>query len=113
MREQERSIFKFVFVKYLLLILLFFLLITLLNKIFFSNFSISELNKVNLEQSQLNEEIAIMKENKDQLSKEKLRLSSDEGMEGLARSELGMIKEGEVFYQFEDTNPLEKNRVSD
>ena len=38
---------------------------------------------------------------------EKNILNSDEGLEGLARSELGLIKEGETFYQFEVNNPSE------
>ena len=41
------------------------------------------------------------------LEKEKKRLNSGiEAIEGLARSELGLIKPGEIFYQFKKNNEI-------
>tara|TARA_B100000953_G_scaffold283500_1_gene262500 strand:- start:403 stop:768 length:366 start_codon:yes stop_codon:yes gene_type:complete len=43
------------------------------------------------------------------LEQEKKRLNSGiEAIEGLARSELGLIKPGEVFYQFKKDNEIRK-----
>ena len=46
------------------------------------------------------------------LEKEKKRLNSGiEAIEGLARSELGLIKPGEIFYQFKKNNGIRKTNT--
>ena len=79
----------------------------MIGKIFLGEFSISKLSEVKEEQLIIEQDISLLKKNNEEMINEINILNSDEGLEGLARSELGLIKEGETFYQFEVNNPSE------
>ena len=79
----------------------------MIGKIFLGKFSISKLSEVKEEQLIIEQDISLLRKNNEEMINEINILNSDEGLEGLARSELGLIKEGETFYQFEVNNPSE------
>ena len=95
------------FFKIIFSILLLLLLFMMIGKIFLGEFSISKLSEVKEEQIRIEQDISVLKKSNEEMMNEKNILNSDEGLEGLARSELGLIKEGETFYQFEVNNPSE------
>ena len=66
--------------------------------IMFVIFSISKLSKVKEEQIRIEQDISVLKKSNEEMMNEKNILNSDEGLEGLARSELGLIKEGETSF---------------
>ncbi len=79
----------------------------MIGKIFLGEFSVSKLSEVKEEQTIIEQDISLLKRSNEEMINEINILNSDEGLEGLARSELGLIKEGETFYQFEVNNPSE------
>ena len=95
------------FFKIIFSILLLLLLFMMIGKIFLGEFSISKLSEVKEEQTIIEQDISLLKRSNEEMINEINILNSDEGLEGLARSELGLIKEGETFYQFEVNNPSE------
>ena len=56
-----------------------------------------EIGQISLENEELLYENKLLEEERDKLS------SGREAIEGVARSELGLIKPGETFYVFKDT----------
>ena len=91
--------------KFYLLVLILTLVIFMTQfNYWFGDYNRSDLNSMKEEISQIsieNEELLL--ENK-LLEEERDKLSSGrEAIEGIARSELGLIKPGETFYVFKDT----------
>ena len=107
MKIKEKALDVFGFFKIVFTFLLFLLLLMMIYKVFLGEFSISNLSKVEEKQLSIEEAISFLKNSNEELEKENHILNSDKGLEGLARSELGMIKEGETFYQFEVDSPTE------
>lgn len=89
---------------YIAISVLFLVVVFTQKNIWFGEQSRSDLRVLEKEISALTEErIRLENENK-LLEEEKIKLSSGrETIEGLARSELGLIKPGEKFYIFEAT----------
>ena len=92
--------FKFYF---LALILISIILLTQFNY-WYGDYNRSDLNsmkeeisKISIENEELLLENKLLEEERDKLS------SGREAIEGIARSELGLIKPGETFYVFKDT----------
>ncbi len=89
----------------------FYLLVSILTLVifmtqfnyWFGDYNRSELNSMKTEITQISiENAALLLENK-LLEEERDKLSSGrEAIEGVARSELGLIKPGETFYVFKD-----------
>ena len=107
MKIKEKVLDVFGFFKIVFTFLLFLLLLMMIYKVFLGEFSISKLSEVKEEQIRIEQDISVLKKSNEEMMNEKNILNSDEGLEGLARSELGLIKEGETFYQFEVNNPSE------
>ena len=88
----------------LLLIILLVLLVTFLffqYKIWFGSYSYSNLEMLKEDISEKKEENKKLSKINSKLEEEKKKLNSGrEAIEGLARSELGLIKPGETFYSF-------------
>ncbi len=95
------------FLFYVSLIFLGALIIIIQSKIWFGDYSYERL-------IMLREDIVIQEDQNKELfeknaylEQEKKRLNSGiEAIEGLARSELGLIKPGEIFYQFKKNNEI-------
>ena len=69
----------------------------------FGDFSRSDLQTLKEDKVQVESEINLIKKQNLDLLKEKQKLSSGtEALEGAARKELGMIKQGEKFYVFKE-----------
>ena len=69
----------------------------------FGDFSRSDLQTLEEEMALVESETNLIKEQNQELLKEKQKLSSGkEALEGAARIELGMIKQGEKFYVFKE-----------
>jgi cell division protein FtsB len=84
----------------LLLAFLLLLLILLQYRIWVGPGSLAEVNNLKHEMAQLNEELVGLRERNRALQAEVDDLRSGQSaIEERARSELGMIKEGETFYQ--------------
>ena len=107
MKNKDRTLDTLGFFKIIFSIFLLLLLFMMIGKIFLGEFSISKLSEVKEEQLIIEQDISLLKKNNEEMINEINILNSDEGLEGLARSELGLIKEGETFYQFEVNNPSE------
>tara|TARA_Y100001970_G_scaffold98155_1_gene123411 strand:- start:359 stop:685 length:327 start_codon:yes stop_codon:yes gene_type:complete len=107
MKNKDRTLDTLGFFKIIFSILLLLLLFMMIGKIFLGEFSISKLSEVKEEQIIIEQDISLLRKNNEEMINEINILNSDEGLEGLARSELGLIKEGETFYQFEANNPSE------
>ncbi len=107
MKNKDRTLDTLGFFKIIFSILLLLLLFMMIGKIFLGEFSISKLSEVKEEQIIIEQDISLLRKNNEEMINEINILNSDEGLEGLARSELGLIKEGETFYQFEVNNPSE------
>ena len=107
MKNKDRTLDTLGFFKIIFSIFLLLLLFMMIGKIFLGEFSISKLSEVKEEQIIIEQDISLLRKNNEEMINEINILNSDEGLEGLARSELGLIKEGETFYQFEVNNPSE------
>mgnify|MGYP001376578139 CR=1 FL=1 len=107
MKNKDRTLDTLGFFKIIFSIFLLLLLFMMIGKIFLGKFSISKLSEVKEEQLIIEQDISLLRKNNEEMINEINILNSDEGLEGLARSELGLIKEGETFYQFEVNNPSE------
>ena len=107
MRNKDRALNTLGFFKIIFSIFLLLLLFMMIGKIFLGEFSISKLSEVKEEQIIIEQDISLLRKNNEEMINEINILNSDEGLEGLARSELVLIKEGETFYQFEVNNPSE------
>ena len=107
MKNKDRTLDTLGFFKIIFSILLLLLLFMMIGKIFLGEFSVSKLSEVKEEQTIIEQDISLLKRSNEEMINEINILNSDEGLEGLARSELGLIKEGETFYQFEVNNPSE------
>ncbi|GIS33529.1 MAG: hypothetical protein Ct9H90mP4_14430 [Gammaproteobacteria bacterium] len=107
MKNKDRTLDTLGFFKIIFSIFLLLLLFMMIGKIFLGEFSISKLSEVKEEQLIIEQDISLLRKNNEEMINEINILNSDEGLEGLARSELGLIKEGETFYQFEVNNPSE------
>ena len=79
----------------------------------FGDFSRSDLQTLKEDMALVESETNLIKDQNEDLLKEKQKLSSGkEALEGAARIELGMIKQGEKFYVFKEessTDSLKKN----
>jgi cell division protein FtsL len=90
----------------LLLILIVFLILGILT--FFGEKGIFHLFRLQKEVARIKERNIKLEEENQKLREEVKRLQSDKRyIEETARKELGMVKEGEVIYQF-DTTPTKK-----
>ena len=90
----------------LLLILIFLLILGIFT--FFGEKGILHLLRIQKEVARIKEKNAKLEEENQTLREEVKRLQSDKRyIEETARKELGMVKEGEVIYQF-DTPPTKK-----
>jgi cell division protein FtsB len=84
----------------LLIALLFLLLVVLQYRLWVGPGSLAEVNNLQHEIAQLREEMVALRERNNALQAEVEDLRSGQSaIEERARSELGMIKEGETFYQ--------------
>tara|TARA_B100001179_G_C18577004_1_gene398052 strand:- start:817 stop:1179 length:363 start_codon:yes stop_codon:yes gene_type:complete len=91
---------------YLLLLLLLVTLIVIHTKIWFGGYSYSHLELLKQEISLLEDKNEFLKKQNELLGKEKKKFQRGRNaIEGIARSELGLIKPGEVFYQFKKQKP--------
>jgi len=99
---------------YLLSFSLFTFFLYLQFNIWFGNYSYSKLNDLNQAIKEKKQDNQLLKEKNFELEQEKNKFSSSRSaIEGLARSELGLIKPGETFYKFKtikETNSLEEER---
>jgi cell division protein FtsB len=74
----------------------------------FGDFSRSDLQTLKEDMALVESETNLIKEQNQDLLKEKLKLSSEkEALEGAARIELGMIKQGEKFYVFKEESSVD------
>jgi cell division protein FtsL len=90
----------------LLLILIAFLILGILT--FFGEKGIFHLLRLQKEVARIKERNIKLEEENQKLREEVKRLQSDKRyIEETARKELGMVKEGEIIYQF-DTPPMKK-----
>jgi cell division protein FtsL len=90
----------------LLLILISFLIFGILT--FFGEKGILHLFRLRKELVRVNEKNSKLEEENQKLKGEVKRLKSDKRyIEEIARKELGMVKEGEIIYQFD--SPKDKN----
>ena len=90
--------------KRLLLLILLFLLI-LGGFTFFGEKGIVHLLRLQKEVTQIRERNVKLEEENEKLKEEVRRLRSDKRyIEEIARRELGMVKEGEIIYQFDTPN---------
>lgn len=86
------------FFRYLALLLLIFILISLIRDIFFGQFSFQENEKLEtLIDKKEDELIKISEENETLKDEIKLLKNNDEYVEHVARENLGLIKEGEEY----------------
>ena len=86
------------FFRYLALVLLIIILISLIRDIFFGQFSFQENEKLeNLIDKKEDELIKISEENETLKDEIKLLKNNDEYVEHVARENLGLIKEGEEY----------------
>ncbi len=87
--------------KFLLLILICFLILGFLT--FFGEKGILHLFRLQKELKEIKERTAKIEEENQKLKEEVRRLQKEKRyIEEIARKELGMVKEGEIIYQFED-----------
>jgi cell division protein FtsB len=98
--------------KFFTFISIFSLIIIFTQKnIWFGNQSLADLKNLKKEILTLTEEKIKLESQNKLLEEEKIKLSSGrETIEGLARSELGLIKPGEKFYIFESDLEDERSR---
>ena len=74
----------------------------------FGDFSRSDLQTLKEDMALVESETNLIKEQNQDLLKEKQKLSSGkEALEGVARIELGMIKQGEKFYVFKEESSVD------
>ena len=74
----------------------------------FGDFSRNDLQTLKEDMALVESETNLIKEQNQDLLKEKQKLSSGkEGLEGAARIELGMIKQGEKFYVFKEESSVD------
>ena len=86
------------FIRYLALVLLIIILISLIRDIFFGQFSFQENEKLEtLIDKKEDELIKISEENETLKDEIKLLKNNDEYVEHVARENLGLIKEGEEY----------------
>ncbi len=87
--------------KFLLLILICFLVLGFLT--FFGEKGILHLLRLQKELKEIRERSVKIEEENQKLKEEVRRLQQEKRyIEEIARKELGMVKEGEIIYQFED-----------
>ena len=83
------------------LILIFFLILGMFT--FFGEKGIFNLLRIQKEAASIKEKNAKLEEENQKLREEVKRLQTDRRyIEEIARKELGMVKEGEIIYQFDD-----------
>ena len=86
------------FFRYLALVLLIVILISLIRDIFFGQFSFQENEKLETLIDKKEDELVKISEENETLKDEiKLLKNNDEYVEHVARENLGLIKEGEVY----------------
>ena len=91
----------------LLLILIFLLILGIFT--FFGEKGIFNLLRIQKEVARIKEKNAKLEEENQKLREEVKRLQTDRRyIEEIARKELGMVKEGEIIYQFDDKKPSKK-----
>ena len=91
---------------YLLLLLLLVALIVIHTKIWLGGYSYSHLELLKQEMSLLEDKNESLRKQNELLGKEKKKFQRGRNaIEGIARSELGLIKPGETFYQFKLQKP--------
>ena len=77
-------------------------------QIWFGDFSRNDLQTLKEDMALVESETNLIKEQNQDLLKEKQKLSSQkEALEGAARIELGMIKQGEKFYVFKEESSVD------
>ncbi len=95
--------------RFLIVILVFFLVLGVLS--FFGEKGILHLLRLEKELARIKESNKKIEEENERLKEEVKRLKTDKRyIEEIARRELGMVKEGEIIYQFEP--PAEKKKGS-
>ena len=99
---------------YLISFSLFIIFLYLQFNIWLGDYSYSKLNGLNQAIKEKKQDNQLLKEKNLELEQEKNKFSSSRSaIEGLARSELGLIKPGETFYKFKikkENNSLEDER---
>ena len=86
---------------YLLTVILFLILLFIQLQIWFGDYSYSKLNYLKQEIKVKQHKIQEIEKNNFELEQEKrILISGKNAIEGIARSELGLIKSGEIFYKF-------------
>ncbi len=97
-----------------LLVALLLVLLILQYRLWFADGSLAEQRRLELqveEQARINREL---QERNARLEREVLELKSGtRGVEQRAREQLGLIREGETFYQFSDEPPEQPRPVAD
>jgi cell division protein FtsB/cell division protein DivIC len=95
--------------KRLLLLILIFLLV-LGSLTFFGEKGIFNLLRLRKEVVRIKEKNLRLEEENQRLKEEVMRLQSDKRyIEEIARKELGMVKEGEIIYQFDTSSKRREN----
>ena len=88
--------------------LLLIILLAVQTRIWFGDYSFSNLQQLKNQIISLEEESTALLKKNELLEREKEKFSMGRNaIEGLARSELGLIKPGEIFYQFKQKESLE------
>ena len=92
-------------------VMLFIMLVLLQYRLWIGNGSLTEVHHLQQEKQSILEENESLKERNDSLAAEVLDLKQGlDAIEERARSEMGMIKKDETFYQLVDTKYLGKEK---
>ena len=90
------------FFRYLVLVLLIIILISLIRDVFFGQFSLQENEKLETLIDKKEDELVKISEENETLKDEiKLLKNNDEYVEHVARENLGLVKEGEEYFDEE------------
>ncbi|MFN2288973.1 MAG: cell division protein FtsB [Chromatocurvus sp.] len=97
-----------------LLAVLVGLLILLQYRLWFADGSLAERKRLQQQVESSERENALLRERNDALSREVLELQSGNAVvEERAREELGLIREGEIFYRFVEDNDRERHSAGE
>ena len=97
-----------------LLAVLVGLLILLQYRLWFADGSLAERQRLQQQVKSAERENALLRERNDALSREVLELQSGNAVvEARAREELGLIREGEIFYRFVEDSDQHRNHAGE
>jgi cell division protein FtsB len=93
-----------------IIVILFTILVLLQYRLWIGNGSLTEVNRLQQERKSITHENKLLRERNNSLAAEVLDLKQGlDAIEERARSEMGMIKKDETFYQIVDRKSLTRN----